>query len=664
MATAAPTRTTPAPAVIPPGGALAALARAIPALVMLAVIALELALADRKYGLFTGGFGQSRAVDSAGELALFLTGYLAAMALLALAGWALACRLARGKPGWVAPYIFALTNGALFCGLLAAQYQLHSYFSDAVDFTLIKQLGGGSLVDAIKYGLSEIGVAAMALLGAIVLAWLAWKLLSRLLPGDMPAARGPGRTVALVVVTALLASAFVIPRGGSDAAFGLNRTLAWQGMTRLLSLATDFDRDGYGVFAIQYDAAPFDGARHPLALDIPGNGIDEDGYGGDLALVPLNQPLPAQVFTGPRPHVVMVVLESVRYDVLGKRIDGRPVAPNLEALAAQGSAIAPAFSHVGFTTESLKSIFSGQLAPRSGDPSLFRDFKASGYRIGVYSGQPEDFGDISATVGMRDAADVHVDALTLQDKRAFSFAAKGSLLVAERHLLDAFDRTLGAQRWDAPHFLYFNFQSAHFPYHHDGVDLRFTQDPLDRGKMSAERAGEVQRTYWNAVAEADAWLGEVIARLKARGVWDDTILLVSGDHGEDLFEDGFLGHGHVINARQNGTMLVASRPGVLPPGPVAMADYRAILVAAMRGEAPPQPVAPPFMHIGPLDKPTGIGLAGAGGLLTSLRLDTGEACMVEQGRCLPYAALTGQGRARVDAVVARWGSERWKERRR
>ena len=57
----------------------------------------------------------------------------------------------------------------------------------------------------------------------------------------------------------------------------------------------DADRDGYGVFAIQYDPAPFDSTRHPLALDIPGNGIDEDGYGGDLELVALPQPLPAHV---------------------------------------------------------------------------------------------------------------------------------------------------------------------------------------------------------------------------------------------------------------------------------------------------------------------------------------------------------------------------------
>ena len=636
---------------------------AFPVALMAFVSLVELALADRKYGLFTGGFGQSRAVDAPGEIALFLAGYLAAQALVGLAGWALASRLARRGPAWAPQFLFALLNGALFCALLAAQYQLHSYFSDAVGFALLKQLGGGSLVDAILFGLSEIGIAALALAGLALCAWLAWKLLARLLPADLPRPAAPRRGLWLTVLALFLAASIAIPRTGSDAAFGLNRTLAWQALTGTLDLLSDVDRDGYGLFGIQHDGAPFDASRHPLALDIPGNGVDEDGYGGDLALVPLAAPLGPQVFTGARPHVVIVVMESTRGDVLGKRVNGRPVAPNLEALAAGGSA-ATAYSHVGFTTESLKSLFSGQLAPQVGDPSLFRDLKASGYRIGVFSGQPEDFGGISETVGMRASADVHVDAETLRDKRAFDFAAQGSLLVDESHLLDAFDATLGREDWQArPHFAYFNFQSPHFPYHHDGVPARVTEHPIERGAIGAEHAEEVQETYWNAVANADAWLGEVIGRLKAKGAWDDTLLIVTGDHGEDLFEEGFLGHGHVINQRQFGTLLVANRPGMLPPGPLALADYRAILTAALRGQPPEAPAAPPFLHIGPLDAPTAIGLAGKN-TLTSLRLDTGEACMVERSECAPHASFTGPDKARIDALIARWGSERWRAHRR
>jgi hypothetical protein len=640
------------------------LARA-PVAVVLAVSLVELLLADRKFGLFTGGFGMSRALDTLAERALFAAGYASAQVLLGLAGWALALRLTRGRAGWTPLFVLALVNGALFLGVLAAQYQLASYFSDAVGFALLRQLGGGSLVDAILFGMREIGVALLALAGLGAAAGLGWKVLARFLPPDMPRPAAPPRRVWTGALLVFLALAFAIPRTGSDAAYGLNRTLAWDALSRALDLASDFDRDGYGLFGVQHDAAPFDPARHPLALDIPGNGIDEDGYGGDLRLVPLATPLGPQVFTGNRPNVVVVVFESTRGDVLGQRVNGKPVAPNLEALAATGSVARPAYSHVGFTTESLKSLFSGQLAPRDGDPSLLRDLKASGYRIGVFSGQPEDFGGISQTVGMRGAADVYVDAETLRDKRAFNFAAQGSLLVDESHLLAAFDRTLGREDWHArPHFAYFNFQSAHFPYDHPGVAHRVTEHPLPRGEIDAANAARVRETYWNAVANADHWLGELVARLKAKGVWEDTILVVSGDHGEELFEGGFLGHGHVINPQQFQTLLVASRPGILPAGPIGLADYRALLSSAIRGAPPPRIAAMPFMHIGPLDTPTAIGLAEANGELTSLRLDTGEACFLVRRACAPYASLGGTDRARADAVVARWGSERWRDRQR
>jgi hypothetical protein len=636
---------------------------AIPAIVA-GVALVELAIADRKYGLFTGGFGQSNAVDTAPELALFVLGYGASMAAAALLVWAVCARLNHRYAGWASAFHFAFAFGGASLAALIARYQLHSYFSDAVDFALLKQLGGGSFKDALLFGKNEIamGLAGLALLGLVW--WGLWRLAVKRLGARREPQLGPSKRIVSLAWLAWLGLLAAIPRTGSDATLGLERMLAWGTAEQILAAATDFDRDGYGLFGLQFDPHPFDAARHPLALDVPGNGVDEDGYAGDLALVPVPQPRPFTLVPAKGPNVIVVVMESTRADVLTKRIDGRLVAPNLAAIAAQGASIAPSYSHVGFTTASLKSIFAGRLEPQAGDPALFAELKRSGYGVSVFSGQPEDFGDISATVGMRRNADAFVDAEALRDKRAFSFAAQGSLLVDEGVLLAEFDKRLGSHKdWAKPQFVYFNFQSPHFPYDHPGVEHRFAKPPLGRSEITAANRAGVERTYWNAVAHSDAALGSMMARLKAVGVWDDTILLVTGDHGESLFEDGFLGHGHIINQRQFATFLAVNRPLPGLHAPLAISDYRALVLDLLTGQAPQSGGFAPFMHIGELDAPSAIGLAGSRFGIVSLRLDRGEACFERPALCRRYGDLAGEEKRAVDALVARWGSERWATRR-
>ncbi|WP_425511159.1 sulfatase-like hydrolase/transferase [sulfur-oxidizing endosymbiont of Gigantopelta aegis] len=124
-------------------------------------------------------------------------------------------------------------------------------------------------------------------------------------------------------------------------------------------------------------------------------------------------------------NFVLIVLESARGDLLEKKINGITVAPNINALATEGTAIKEAYSHVGYTSPSLKTLFTGSINPTKSSPSLFREFKASGYQIAVFSGQPSSFGSISETVGMRkNSDDIFFDAEKLKEKRAFSFEQK------------------------------------------------------------------------------------------------------------------------------------------------------------------------------------------------------------------------------------------------
>jgi hypothetical protein len=658
-----------APETLTPRRLDAALARlSLPGAVFLTLV-FELALAERKFAIFAGGFGQSRAIDTPGEVAAFLSALLAAHGFLFYLFYRLVRRL-HGKRADTPLFHFNFFYIATFLGsaVLVAKYQALSYFSDAFSFQIVRNLGGGSIVQALLYTMNEAALMLFVALGAFG-AYVALRfLLRRRLRG---AAALPDRTRlagrALAAAFAALPLLLLGAMQAGDVRPALGRFNAPWLFTSLFDQASDLDRDGAGLFSSPADSHPFDAARHPFAMDVPNNGIDEDGFAGDLVLAdPAPDTPPPVRIAGERPHVVLIVLESTRGDVVGRRFAGRPVAPVLEELAASGTYVPAAFSHVGFTSFSLKTLFTGRLVPQGPESSLFEVFRANGYRTATLSAQSEAFGGIAETGGTG-RSDVFVDARSLRHERVFSLGSDSSLKLDDGVLLREFDRALGRpEAWTRPNFVYFNLQSAHFPYDHPGMPRPLGIQPLARGDIAPANRERLAETYWNAVAYGDRTLGEIRARLQRLGVWERTVLVVTADHGESLFEDGFLGHGHMINRRQNHIPFVVNRR--LPvSAPVGLADMRGIILRAAGADVPPEPGATPrrvFQYIGSLDRPSSIGFVDARGRFTIFSFDREALWTSASGAWQPYGTLAPGSAARgeADALIREWGRQRWLNR--
>ncbi len=650
-------RRTPQRAVAPAWrGAGFAVLVAVPAL-------LELVLANRKFGVFTGGFGASRTLDTSIEWAAFAPLLLLGNLLFAAAIAWIVVRLHRRRwNGRLLVFNLGLLVPGILVALIVARYEVLRYLSDAMSFRVMRDLGGGSMTDALLYVLAGQGLAIALAAAAIGFAALAMRWAAR---RDAPASRRLYRVsrrwrIAFAAGLVALVPLMAIADRVGDTRFVAERFVTLAAVRGVLDLATDFDRDGYGVFGLTRDPAPFDATRYPFALDVPNNGRDEDGIGGDFTAV-VAPPPPATLALPAKPrNLVVVVIESMRGDVLGMRVHGKAVAPNLEALARQGSHF-PVYSHVGFTTASLKSLFTGELAPTHPGASLFPLLKRAGYRVAVFSGQPESFGGIAAATGMR-VADPMVDAHVLQDQRAGAFAAEGSLLVDETRLLAAYDARLGKVPTDRPLFAYFNFQSPHFPYWHDGMDNLVEPSPLSRGAITdgTDRA-TLARTYYNAVAWSDAALGALIARLKASGQWNNTVLLVVGDHGESLLDDGFLGHGHMLNDSQTRTVAVTNVRGVA--GKFAgLQDLRDMLVDILSNRPARLPERPVLQHIGDLDTPARIGLVDATGRV-GYNPERGTWSFDGGHSELTGDALDRAQQRRARTLIDLWSNARWQAHR-
>jgi hypothetical protein len=112
--------------------------------------------------------------------------------------------------------------------------------------------------------------------------------------------------------------------------------------------------------------------------------------------------------------------------------------------------------------------------------------------------------------------------------------------------IDAERPWFGLLFYSQPHFPYTSSSPYYERYAVSGADpaLRFGKD-VTRGEVrtAADRA-QIDALYRGALAETDAAVADLLSRLESNGQLDDTIVVLTADHGEGLYEcAGCVGHG-------------------------------------------------------------------------------------------------------------------------
>nr|MBA2355505.1 sulfatase-like hydrolase/transferase [Acidobacteriota bacterium] len=386
-------------------------------------------LLDRKLGLFSGGYLAEYQVRGWSRVSFAALSLLTDVAVLAPV---IAASL------WVSRYLWLHAAARIFLAaslalaLLAtadiAVYELQRYFGDLVNLEVLVGLLDGDIREILHFGVDPalhwfgvLTVGALCVVGAGVV-------LDRWFPTQMRQDPGARRRTFRALVLAL-AAALVLGAGLRLGDPAIDRGFRYKPTGRVLGSITqwltDVDRDGYGLLSIPADPNPFDPAIHPYALDIPGNGIDENGIGGDLPPAPpyRDPEYPPVIFTS-RPDVVFVILESFRADAVGAMLNGKSVTPTLDRLRHEGLEASHAYSHNGFTVQSRYHAFTGKILGSGHASSLIDDFNGNGYQTAFFSAQDESFGEDSPVGFAR--AHVRYDARVDKDKRFTQFATPAS----------------------------------------------------------------------------------------------------------------------------------------------------------------------------------------------------------------------------------------------
>src|SRR5207237_7799365 len=86
--------------------------------------------------------------------------------------------------------------------------------------------------------------------------------------------------------------------------------------------------------------------------------------------------------------------------------------------------------------------------------------------------------------------------------------------------------------------------------------------PISFGWYPREKTGIVKDLYADSLAYIDLLLGHLFDHLKEHGLWDETIIVLTADHGEALYERGIAMHGGAIVPEVARVPLIARIPGL------------------------------------------------------------------------------------------------------
>ena len=347
------------------------------------------------------------------------------------------------------------------------------------------------------------------------------------------------------------------------------------------------------------------------------------------------------------PNVLLLVMDTVRAKSLSLYGYPRETSPRLDRLARSGVTFAQARSTAPWTLPSHAGMFTGrwpselfQYHEQKLDPSvptLAGYLGRNGYAtagfvantfycnagFGLNSGfdHYEDFYEVShvspseilrnAEVGRRLMALLDDEPAEHPDGRKDADRINGDFLAWL------------SKRDGRPFFAFLNYLDAHAPYvqppsagRHFGLRATTPADVETLAKWQNRefipddpRAVELARdAYDDGIAYLDAALGRLFDELDRRGLAENTLIIVTADHGEEIGEHRLVGHGRSLYRDELHVPLLVIKPGRIPSGqlvaePVSLRDLPATVVDLL---GLPEPSPFPGRSLAPLwDAPAG-----------------------------------------------------------
>jgi arylsulfatase A-like enzyme len=304
-----------------------------------------------------------------------------------------------------------------------------------------------------------------------------------------------------------------------------------------------------------------------------------------------------------RPNLVLICVDTLRADRTSAYGYLDETTPSLAAFAAQGALFEFAYAPMAQTAPSTASLFTGQYPARHG---LLRN----GLRL---SEEARTLAEVLSDQGWQAAA--IVSSFVLSERFGFAQGferfddefdpAQASMTLKEwegHRITTGFDRRAGdatrrAQQWiwardrKRPFFLFVHYFDPHSPYAAPkGFDPKLPLPPKRDNPISSLLEYRVEvKGYHEEIAYVDQQIGNLLDVIDREGLADDTLVVVTADHGEGLWDHGYWLHGLDVYEEAVRVPLLARWPGKIEAGlrvagPVALVDVAPTLFELLGAE--------------------------------------------------------------------------------
>jgi arylsulfatase A-like enzyme len=297
-------------------------------------------------------------------------------------------------------------------------------------------------------------------------------------------------------------------------------------------------------FGFLYDLAGSEGKRASMG-DLFDFMQRNTSFGQERAIAPLDVRFANNIgkIPGPRPHIFIIVVDSLRRDYVSAFNPAVTFTPSLDAFAHESDVFTNAFTHYGATGLSEPSIWVGGMMPHKQYITPFAPMNGlEKLLLGEHYVRMVSVDSILAQLIDQGPSLVHLDEHTVTGNL--------DLCASLEELRTKIDER---KSQDVHLFAYTQAQNIHVstitregasvP---PGVHFPGFYDP-----------------YASRLQRIDACFGQFIEALKADGIYDDSLIVFTADHGDLLGEEGRWGHAYNLNPEVIRIPLIIHRPARL-----------------------------------------------------------------------------------------------------